>query len=42
MSGHVGNAAHGVRQPAVVELEGAGQVGAGAAVGAVPFGGQGG
>ena len=40
--GDVGDAAHGAGEPAVVELQGAGQAGALAAVGVVPCGGQGG
>ena len=39
--GDVGDAAHGAGEPAVVELQGAGQVGALAAVGVVPGGGHG-
>ena len=41
-SGDVGDAAQGAGEPAVVELQGAGQVGAVTAVGVVPGGGQGG
>jgi hypothetical protein len=41
-AGDGGDAAHGAGQPPVVELQGPGQVGACAAVGAVPLGGQGG
>jgi hypothetical protein len=41
-AGDVGDAAHGAGKPAVVELQGAGQVGALAAVGVVPCSGQGG
>ena len=41
-TGDVGDAAHGAGEPAVVELQGAGQVGPLAAVGVVPGGGQGG
>ncbi len=41
-AGDAGDAAHGAGQPPVVELQGPGQVGASPAVGAVPFGGQGG
>ncbi len=40
--GDGGDAAHGAGEPAVVELQGAGQVGPVAAVGVVPCGGQGG
>ena len=39
-AGDVGDAAHGPGEPAVVELQRSRQVGAFAAVGAVPFGGQ--
>ena len=38
--GDGGDAAHGAGEPAVVELQRAGQVGSFAAVDAVPFGGQ--
>ena len=41
-AGDAGDAAHGAGEPPVVELQGPGQVGATSAVGAVPFGGQGG
>jgi hypothetical protein len=40
-AGDVGDAAHGAGEPAVVELQGAGQVGALTAVDVVPSGGQG-
>jgi hypothetical protein len=39
--GHASNAVHGVREPAVVELQGPGQVRMAAAVSPVPLGGQG-
>jgi O-methyltransferase involved in polyketide biosynthesis len=42
LAGNSANAAHGAGQPAIVEFEGSRQVGTPAAVGAVPFGGQGG
>ena len=42
LAGDAGDAAHGAGKPAVVELQGAGQVGALAAVGVVPRCGQGG
>src|SRR5690349_18246084 len=42
LAGDGGDAAHGAGQPAIVELQGPGQVRAWPAVGAVPFGGQGG
>ena len=42
LSGNSADAAYGARQPAIVELQGPRQVGALAAVGAVPFSGQGG
>ena len=41
-AGDAGDAVHGAGQPAVVELQGPGEVGATAALGAVPLGGQGG
>src|SRR6516164_11674234 len=42
LAGDAGDAPHGAGQPAVMELQGPRQVGACAAVGAVPLGGQGG
>jgi hypothetical protein len=39
-AGDVGDAAHGTGQPAVVELQGHGEVGPCPAVGAVPLGGK--
>jgi hypothetical protein len=42
VAGHAGDAAHGARQPPIVELQGTGQVGACPGVSAVPFGSHGG